>query len=112
MRFAIGLCVSLDVMAHDPSEILVVYLGASESGGYLPVGQEERLEAALPRDAKAARAAIEGYLQFPDYPLTEWTSNDLATEQRIYEQKLARAFPELTARAINALACRWSYSWR
>jgi len=99
-------------MAHDPSEILIVYLGANGSGGFLPMGQEERLKAAFPRDAKVARDAIERYLQFPDYPSTEWTSNDLATEQGIYEQKLARAFPELTARAINALACRWSYSWR
>jgi hypothetical protein len=99
-------------MAHDPSEILIVYLGASESGGYLPMGQQERLNAAFPGDAKAALDAIEKYLHFPDYPSTEWTSDDLATEQRIYEQRLARAFPELSARAVNALACRWSYGWR
>jgi hypothetical protein len=99
-------------MAHDPNEVLVVYLGAGESGGYLPMGQEERLRAAYPRDARSVREAIERYLQFPDYPPIEWTSNDLAAEQCIYEQRLARAFPELNARAINALACRWSYSWR
>ncbi len=99
-------------MAHDPSEILVVYLGAAESGGYLPIGEEERLQAAFPIDTKAARDAIAKYLNFPDYPSTEWTSSDLATEQRIYEQKLARAFPELSPRAVNALACRWSYNWR
>lgn len=103
---------ALGVMAHDPSEILAIYLGADEAGGYLPMGQEERLSAAFPGDAKSALALIERYLDFPDYPPTEWTSNDLATEARIYEQKLARAFPELNARAINALACRWSYDWR
>jgi hypothetical protein len=33
--------------------------------------------------------------------------------QPIYEKKrLAGAFPELSARAINALACRWSYQWK
>jgi hypothetical protein len=99
-------------MAHGPNEILAVYLGASESGGYLPTGQDERLRAAFSSGATAARESIERYLQFPDYPPTEWTSTDLAAEQRIYEQRLARAFPELNGRAINALACRWSYSWR
>jgi hypothetical protein len=99
-------------MAHDPSEALAIYLGAAESGGYTPMGQEERLRAAFPHDAAAVRAEIEGYLQFPDYPPTEWTSNDLAEAQRVYEQRLTQAFPELNARAVNALACRWSYSWR
>ena len=82
-------------MAHDPSEILVIYLGAAESGGYLPVGQEERLKAAFHRDAKNAREAIEKYLHFPDYPSSEWTSNDLATEQRIYEQDWRARFRSL-----------------
>ena len=76
------------------------------------MGQDERLKAALPHDFKSAREAIEKYLQFPDYLPNEWTSNDLATEQRIYEHRLASAFPETDARAINALACRWSYGWR
>jgi len=99
-------------MAYDPSEVLVLYLGAGESGGYSPMGHEERLRAAFPIDFTSARESIEKYLQFPDYPPTEWASNDLAVAQGIYEQRLARAFPELSARAINALACRWSYSWR
>lgn len=99
-------------MAHDPSDVLVVYLGADASGGYMPMGREERLNAAFPRDAQSARKAIEKYLQFPDYPPAKWTSNNLAEAQCEYERRLARAFPELTARAVNALACRWSYSWR
>lgn len=33
-------------MAYDPSEVLVLYLGAGESGGYSPVGHEERLSCA------------------------------------------------------------------
>jgi hypothetical protein len=99
-------------MAHDPSQVLTVYLGAGESGGYLPMGQEERLRKAFPRDFDSVRESIEKYLKFPDYPPTEWTTNDLAAAQGIYEQRLAQAFPELSARAVNALACRWSYSWR
>ena len=99
-------------MAYDPSEVLVLYLGAGESGGYSLMGHEERLRAAFPIDFTSARESIEKYLQFPDYPPTEWASNDLALAQGIYEQRLAHAFPELSARAINALACRWSYRWK
>jgi len=59
-------------MAYDPSEVLVLYLGAGESGGYSPMGHEERLRAAFPIDFTSARESIEKYLQFPDYPPTEW----------------------------------------
>jgi hypothetical protein len=99
-------------MAQDPSEILIVYPGANECGGYLPMGQEQLLRAAFPRDARSARAEMESYLQFPDHLPTERTSNDLAAEQRIDEQRLAQAFPELSAGAVNALACRWFYRRR
>jgi hypothetical protein len=99
-------------MTHDPNEVLITYLGAGPSGGCSPVAQEERLNAAYPHDARAVRAAIEKYLRFPDYPPDEWSTGDLAEAQRIYEQRLSAAFPELNARAINALACRWSYGWR
>lgn len=99
-------------MKHEPSEILTIYLGARESGGYRPSGQEERLLSAFPHDAESARVAIEKYLKFDNYPPSEWTSDDMLVEMRNYEQRLARAFPELSARAINALACRWSYNWK
>ena len=99
-------------MAFDASEVLVVYLGAGETGGYQPIGCDERLRAAYPRNFQVALAEIEKYLNFPDYPPPEWGSTDLATEQGIYEKRLAEAFPELSARAVNALACRWSYGWR
>jgi hypothetical protein len=99
-------------MAFDPSEVLIVYLGAGQTGGYQPVGKEERLRAAYPRNVQLALSAIEKYLEFPDYPPAEWSSNDLAKEQGVYEERLARAFPELSARATNALACRWSYGWK
>ena len=76
------------------------------------MGQEERLRTAFPHDSTAALKSIEKYLEGPDYPPTEWKTNDLAAEQGIYAHKLSRAFPELSTRAINALACRWSYGWR
>lgn len=51
--------------------------GPQSNRGYLPVGQEERLEAAFPRDSQSVREAIEGYLNFSDYPPAEWPSSDL-----------------------------------
>lgn len=99
-------------MKNDPSEVLALYLGAGPAGGYQPAGGEDRLRAAFPRDFRSVRSSLDKYLELPDYPPHEWTSNDLAKEQTIYEQRLAHKFPELDARAINALACCWSYGWR
>jgi len=89
-----------------------VVAGPQSNRGYLPVGQEERLEAAFPRDSQSVREAIEGYLDFSDYPPAEWSSSDLAEAQCTCEQRIAQAFPELSARSIDALAYRRSYSWR
>jgi hypothetical protein len=79
-------------------------LRAGETGGYQPIGRDEGLRAAYTQDFQVALAAIEKYLDFADYP-SEWNSNDLAREQGIYETRLTQAFPELGARAVNALIC-------
>src|SRR5262245_31996208 len=99
-------------MTLDVSEVLAVYLGASATGGYQPVDCEQRLRAAHPRYVQSALPLVAKYLDCFDYPPDEWKSGDLAREQQIYAQRLANAFPELSARAINALACRWSYRWK
>src|SRR5262245_30710715 len=99
-------------MAFDPNELLATYLGAGSAGGYQPIGCDDRLKAAHPRDFEAALASITKYLDGCEYPPTEWTSNDLAKEQAIYAAKVSRAFPELKPRSTNALACRWAYGWR
>ena len=103
---------TLGVMKFDPSAALLVYLGAGTTGGYQPIGTEERLKAAYPRDFHAAHQSIKKYLEFSAHPLENWTSDDLAKEQGIFEQELAGAFPDLSAPALNALACRWSFSNR
>lgn len=100
-------------MEIDLSDALCIYLGAGPQGGYRPIGSgEERLRVAYPSHFAEARAAIAKYLVELDYPVKNWTSDNLAAEQRVYEESLRVAYPELSARAINALACRWSYSWR
>lgn len=97
----------------DLSEALCVYLGAGPSGGYQPAGSgDERLEQAFELSSVALAASIAKFLAGPDHPPLNWESDDLALEQSVYETKLHAAFPELSERAINALACRWSYGWR
>ena len=99
-------------MVPNPNHVLAVFLGADANGGYTPTGGQERLTQAFPRDSGGVCELIEKYLEFPDYPPEEWASNDLAAAAAVYEQRLARAFPELDARCVSALANRWSYSWR
>ena len=93
------------------SSVLKVYLGASQSGGYLPYGHVERMSSAYGNDADAMLAKIQKYLDM-DHPLSDWSQSDLGKEQQVFEALLAQSFPELSNVAVNALACRWSYSWR
>ncbi|HEY6019514.1 MAG TPA: hypothetical protein VIY48_06325 [Candidatus Paceibacterota bacterium] len=98
-------------MNTNPSAILKVYLGAGKAGGYLPYGQAERMSIAYENDAEAKLAEIQQYLDM-DYPPPSWSQTDLAQEQQVFEKMLEQRFPELDKVAINALACRWSYSWK
>lgn len=98
-------------MNADTNEILKVYLGAGESGGYQPHGYEQRMRDAYHDQADAKLSLVQKYL-LADHPVAEWTQNDLASEQSAFETILSRRFPELDPVSINALACRWSYGWR
>jgi hypothetical protein len=99
-------------MKPDVNAILKLYLGAGATGGYQPVGKEERLKSAYPNDHGAMLKQIEGYLQLDYHPPSEWTHSDLAAEQRVVEKVLAERFPDLDKVSVNALACYWSYGWR
>lgn len=99
------------IMKSEASAALEVYLGANQTGGYLPMGQSERMSAAYGDDAKAKLELIQKYLEF-DHPSSDWSRPDLAQEQKAVEALLAQRFPELDRVAVNALACRWSYSWK
>ncbi len=97
----------------DLSEAVCVYLGAGPSGGYQPAGSgAERLKQVFGPSADALAEQVSRFLVGPEHSPRDWESNDLQSEQSVYEAKLRAAFPELSARAINALACRWSYGWR
>ena len=96
---------------NEVSDILKVYLGAGDRGGYLPYGHEERMRVAYADDARIRLAQVQKYLD-EDQPMSSRTSLDMVLEQKIFEAALASKFPELDAVAINSLACRWSYAWR
>ncbi len=98
-------------MTNESSAVLKVYLGASQTGGYLPLDHTERMNIAYGKDADTKLAQIQKYLEI-DHPPADWSQSDLALEQMVFEEKLALHFPELDKIAINSLVCRWSYSWR
>lgn len=98
-------------MSSEASKVLKIYLGADEAGGYRPFDHEKRMTVAYQDDAPAKLSEIKKYLDV-EHTLSEWTYSDLVQEHKVFEQQLAQRFPELDKVAINALACRWSYSWR
>lgn len=98
-------------MSSEVSSALRVYLGASESGGYLPYGATNRMTSAFGDRADDWLPQLNKYLAF-EHPPSEWSCTDLAQEQFAFESKAASHFPELDSAALNALACRWSYSWK
>jgi hypothetical protein len=98
-------------MRSESNAVLKVYLGANQAGGYLPFGHAERMSVAYGKDAETKLAQIRKYLEV-DHSPSDWSQSDLAGEQKVFEAKLARHFPELDNIAVNSLACRWSYSWK
>ncbi|MBB6092355.1 hypothetical protein HNQ60_001201 [Povalibacter uvarum] len=98
-------------MNEEASAAIRVYLGAGPTGGYQPIGQMDRMKQAFPHDHEQKLTRIKKYLE-EDHPPAEWSSRELAKEQKVFEAMLAKKFPELDSVAINALACCWSYQWR
>jgi len=92
------------------NELLKLYLGADEKGGYQPVGQAERLRQAFPIDYADKLRQIAPYLQADHAP--DWTQHDLPAESRLFEAELRQKYPELDASVVRALANRWSYGRR
>lgn len=98
-------------MSNDVSTALRVYLGAGDSGGYLPFGGSDRMTSAFAGSADDWLLWLEKYLAL-EHPPSEWSHSEIAREQLTFEAKAAGLFPELDSAAVNALACRWSYSWK
>lgn len=98
-------------MQSDINQLLKIYLGANDEGGYQPIGCDERLRAAFPKDYDRMVNIMSPYLS-EDHPPENWAARTLAEEADHFAGKLRAKFPELDARSIKALANRWSYAWR
>jgi hypothetical protein len=91
------------------NQILKIYLGADESGGYEPLYRDERMREAFPDSYSEMMALIAPYLGEDHQP--DGTTGDLIQHAAHFEAKLRRKFPELDATVVRALANRWHFGW-
>ena len=96
-------------MTADINQLLKLYLGADQNGGYEPLYREERLRKAFPNDHERMLELMAPYLN--EDPPRDWT-RDLVEERDRFEAKLRQKFPELDAISARVLANRWSFDWK
>ncbi|WP_018623480.1 hypothetical protein [Kangiella aquimarina] len=94
----------------DINEALTVYLGTDESGGYMPMGQEERLRKHYGEKWKQAMAAIDSYLEFDFSP--DWSKHDLNSAAISFSVEVLKDHPELKEYVARALGNRFTYDFR
>lgn len=98
--------------APDINHVLKVYLGADANGGFQPVGCDERLRSAFPRDYTRMMDLLSPYLA-EDQPQNEWWSaTTLGQASDRFAEKLRQKFPELDAISIRALASRRAFDYK
>jgi len=93
------------------NEILKIYLGADEKGGYQPVGSgADRLKRASPSEWEKQLRHITPYLDFDHTP--DWSTQNLSQASDAFAERISEQFPELDEIAVRSLANRFSYNWR
>jgi hypothetical protein len=97
-------------MLDNINEILRIYLGTDTSGGYQPVGCEDRLRDAYPSNPDMVLARIAHYLDFEFSPAYQFP--DLVQARDAFESAIKTTFPELEPVVARALANRYAYNWR
>jgi hypothetical protein len=78
------------------NDLLHLFLGADERGGFQPVGCDERLRRAFPDTHSEKMGMIQRYL----------------AESRLFAKMLEAMFPELDSISARALANRFAYDWK
>lgn len=94
----------------DINHILKLYLGADANGGFQPIGCDERLRLAFPKDHSRMMELMSRYLDEDQKP--DWSKGTLISESARFAKTLKQKFPELDAVTIQALSNRWSYGYR
>jgi hypothetical protein len=93
------------------NHVLKLYLGADANGGFQPIGCDERLRSAFPRDYARMIELMSPYLA-EDRPPQDWSESTLSQESDRFATTLRQKFPELDTISIRALANRWSFGYK
>ena len=96
-------------MTPGVNQVLKVYLGSDDSGGYEPLYRDERMREAFPDSYPEMMALIAPYLAEDSEP--DRTRDDLIQQAAQFEVTLRQKFPELDATVARALANRWHFGW-
>jgi hypothetical protein len=94
----------------DINEALTVYLGTDDSGGYSPVGHEDRLKERYGDAWPEVLTVIEEYLQFDYHP--DWSKQDLNNAGAEFSEAVSIRYPDLATNVVRALGNRFAYGWR
>lgn len=92
------------------NEVLKIYLGTDDAGGFQPIGCEERMRHAFPADFDERMRAIDPYLAVDYTP--DWTRLDLIQAGNAFAEVLRKRFPELDEVVVKSLANQFTFSWR
>ncbi|HEX2604085.1 MAG TPA: hypothetical protein VHL60_05385 [Oxalicibacterium sp.] len=90
--------------------LLKFCLGADESGGYQPIGFEDRLSVTISEASQSEYELLLSVLNM-DWELDRWAHASLSEAAQKIEQILAQRYPELEPMVLRALSNRWSYGW-
>jgi hypothetical protein len=96
----------------DINDLLHLFLGADEKGGFQPIGCDERFRRAFPDTHGEKMRAIQRYLDAGADYQPDWSKNDLVAESRLFAKMLEASFPELDLISVRALANRFSFDWK
>ena len=94
----------------DINHVLKLYLGADASGGFQPIGCDERLRSAFPSDFSRLMQLMTRYLDEDHVP--DWSKRDWVEERDLFAGGLRQKFPELDDIIVRALANRWSFGYK
>lgn len=97
-------------MPVDINHVLRIYLGANSSGGFQPVGCDDRLKEAFPEGHQGMLEQVAKYLDKDHEP--NWVERDLEQEAKLFAEALQKKYPELDRMIVSALVDRWCYSWK
>ena len=97
-------------MIYDMNEVLRIYLGTDQNGGYQPIGNDDRLKVAYPDCYDEMIRIIEPYLEFEFTP--DWKTQTLIQASDAFATALKEKHPELTDLIVRSLSNRFAFDWK